>query len=53
MTIQQARNILGNNRGRWELLRIKKALSSLPLLNTIEEDQQLEAAKTLLTKSKK
>ncbi len=47
MTIQEAREILGN-RAKWELQNMKKALSFMGALNTIEENQRLEACKILL-----
>lgn len=50
MSKEQAQNILGSNRTKWELKNIVKALSLLSLLNTSEENQRLEAAKILLKK---
>ena len=47
MDNKRAKEILGN-RGVWELLAMKKALSSLNLLNTREENERLEAVKILL-----
>jgi len=47
MTIAEAKQILGD-RPRWELLKIKRALSMLELMNTPEEAQRLEAARLLL-----
>ena len=51
MDKQQAQNILGN-RARWELLHMKKALSSFIVLNTQEENNKLEAVKVLLKSTK-
>jgi len=47
MTKQKARQILGN-RATWELKNMRKALSMLSILNTPEEDERLEAVKTML-----
>jgi len=47
MTRQEALNILGD-RATWELQHMKKALGTLTLLNTPEEDERLEAVKTEL-----
>ncbi|MEK6880127.1 MAG: hypothetical protein AABY22_10985 [Nanoarchaeota archaeon] len=52
MSIKQAMDILGN-RADWELVRMKKALSKLPTLNTPEENERLEAVKVLLKNRKK
>lgn len=51
MTKEKAIEILGD-RAHWELLNMKKALSSMQLLNTLEEDLRLEAVKTLLKYNK-
>lgn len=51
MSKDQALQILGN-RARWELLAIKRALSIHQWINTPEENQRLEAAKTLLKKAR-
>jgi len=48
MSYKQAVEIIGNNRPRWELLAMKKALSSIPLMNSIEEEYRLKAIKILL-----
>ena len=48
MDKNQAEKILGTNRAKWELKQIIKALSKLSLLNTIEDDDRLQAAKILL-----
>ena len=47
MTKQKARQILGD-RATWELKNMRKALSMLSILNTPEEDERLEAVKTML-----
>lgn len=50
MNIEKAKEILGG-RATWELKQIKKALTlfeGIPFLQSEEEDQRLEAAKTLL-----
>lgn len=47
MTRPEALNILGD-RATWELRHMKKALESLSMLNTDEENLRLEAVKTLL-----
>lgn len=47
MNYNQAFEILGN-RAKWELQNMKKALSTFPILNTEEENERLEAVKTLL-----
>jgi len=51
MDYTEAKRILPNH-ARWELLNIKKALSSFNMLNTEEENQRLEAVNILL-KSRK
>ena len=47
MNRKEALNLLGD-RAIWELRHMKKALSMFELLNTPEENQRLEAVKTLL-----
>lgn len=47
MNKEQALEILGD-RAKWELLAMKKALESIPFLNTDEENERLEAVLTLL-----
>lgn len=47
MDYKEAKNILGN-RPLWELKKMKRALSSLELLNTDEENKRLEAVKVLI-----
>jgi len=47
MNKQKALNILGN-RAVWELRNMKKALSVMEIFNTKEENERLEAVKTLL-----
>ena len=44
----QAESILGKNQPKWLLQQIIKALSKLPLLNTVEDNYRLQTAKTLL-----
>ena len=44
----QAESILGKNQHKWHLQQIIKALTKLPLLNTVEDNYRLQAAKTLL-----
>lgn len=48
MTYKEALEIVGPNRARWELLKMKKALSDMPLLNSVEDEYRLKAVKTLL-----
>lgn len=52
MTIEKAREILGNRAG-YELVHMRKALSTFPILNTDEENERLEAVKVLLSASRK
>ena len=47
MGLKEAESILGN-RARWEVVNMKKALSSMELLNTDEENERLEACKVWL-----
>lgn len=47
MNLREAENILGN-RARWEVLNMKKALSSIQILNTPGENERLEACKVWL-----
>ena len=47
MTKDRAKEILGN-RATWELVKMKKALSMMPFFNTEEENERLEAVKTIL-----
>lgn len=47
MTKEKAKALLGD-RARWELVQMKKALSMLPLFNSDEENERLEAVKVLL-----
>lgn len=47
MTIDRARALLGD-RSAWELRNMRKALSMMPFMNTDEENERLEAVKTLL-----
>ena len=49
MDKEKALEIVGN-RARWELLQMKKALSTFPFLNSEEENERLEAVKVLLKK---
>ena len=51
MTKQQAEKIVGD-RARWELLKMKKALSFCGALNTPEEEERLQAVKIMLKNSK-
>ena len=51
MGLKEAEGILGN-RARWEVLNMKKALSSMQLLNTDEENERLEACKVWLRSHK-
>lgn len=50
MSVQEAQDHLGD-RPVWELKNMKRALSSMPLLNTPEDDKRLRAV-TVLLKSK-
>lgn len=47
MSIMDAEKILGD-RADWELRAMKKALTTMPLLNTPEENQRLQAVKVML-----
>ena len=47
MKIEEAKNMLGD-RAKWELTAMKNALSMMPVLNTPEENQRLEAVKVML-----
>lgn len=47
MTIEQAKKIVGNQ-PRWAIKNMVYALELLPLLNTAEDEQRLEAGKFLL-----
>ena len=47
MNLKQANEILGD-RATWELRNMKKALEMLPMLNSDEENERLEAVKTVL-----
>lgn len=47
MSIDQAKKILGN-RAKWELQAMLKALKMHQWLNTPQENERLEAVKTLL-----
>ena len=47
MDLTEATGILVD-RAIWELKRMKKALSTFPILNTEEEKNRLEAVKTML-----
>ena len=47
MSQKDAEDILGN-RARWEVLNMKKALSSMQILNSPEENERLEACKIWL-----
>ena len=51
MDLKKAEEILGN-RARWEVVNMKKALSSMELLNTPEENERLEACKVWLRSHK-
>ena len=51
MDLKKAEEILGN-RARWEVVNMKKALSSMQVLNTDEENERLEACKVWLRKHK-
>ena len=47
MNLEEAKEILGD-RATWELKNMKRALSSMPILNTDEDNQRLEAVKVML-----
>lgn len=47
MTIEKAREILGD-RAKYELLNMRKALSTFPILNSDEENERLEAVEVML-----
>jgi hypothetical protein len=51
MTLDEARKIVGNQ-PTWALQNMVKALKMLPLLNTAEDELNLQAAKIVL-KSRK
>jgi len=52
MSLKEAQEIVGN-RDTWELKNMRKALSSIPLLNTTEDNQMLEAVKKVLRNKNK
>ena len=52
MTIEKAKNILGD-RAIWELKAMRKALSIMSILNSDEENERLEAIKTILKSDRK
>ena len=47
MSLEEAKELIGNA-ARWELLNMKKALSSMVILNSSEENTRLVAVKKLL-----
>jgi len=47
MTLEKAKKIVGNQ-ATWALKNMVKALNLLPLLNTPEDDERLEAAQIIL-----
>lgn len=47
MSVEKARELIGNP-AKWELRHMKRALSIMNLLNTLEENQRLEAVTVLL-----
>jgi hypothetical protein len=47
MTYQEAKLLLGD-RAKWELLKMKQALTVLSILNSPEENERLEAVKIML-----
>lgn len=47
MTIEHAKTILGN-RAKWELQAMRKALSMHPWLNTVQENERLQAVRIVL-----
>lgn len=49
MTKTEAKEILGD-RAKWELRAMKRALKTLGILNTDDDNLRLEAVKTLLKK---
>jgi len=51
MGLKEAEVIIGNA-ARWEVVNMKKALSSMELLNTPEENERLEACKVWLRSHK-
>lgn len=51
MTIEQAKKLVGNQ-PTWALKNMVKALKMLPLMNTAEDLQRLEAVRVIL-KSRK
>jgi len=52
MTLKEAKDLIGD-RARWELLNMRKALSSMPLMNTSEENQRLVAVNKVLKSMKR
>lgn len=52
MELKEAKEILGD-RATWELTAMKRALSSIPFLNTDEDNQRLEAVKVMLKYNKR
>lgn len=47
MTVKDAKDLLGD-RATWELKAMKKALTSMPVLNTPAENLKLQAVKVML-----
>ena len=47
MTVSEAKDYLGD-RPRWELLNMKRALTSMPLLNTDDDNKRLKAVTIML-----
>jgi len=52
MTPKEAKKILGD-RASWELKNMERALKSMPILNTPEENLRLEAVKVALKQLRK
>jgi len=52
MTLTEAKKLLGD-RADWELRNMKKALESMRILNSLEDEKRLAAVRVMLKKVKK
>jgi len=52
MDIKKAKQILGD-RATWELQNMKIALEMMPIINTQEDNERLEAVKVMLREKRK
>ena len=48
MSYKEAISIVGEHRPNWELIKMRKALSSSPLFNSVEDEIRLKAVKVIL-----